>query len=83
MLENTKIILASASPRRRELLSKLGLAFEVITSNQICVRKRGNRGIKMNQGIDTIITNGKHPERIYDVVEEKAVGTKFTGKQKE
>ncbi|MCR4881739.1 MAG: Maf family protein [bacterium] len=29
----TKIILASASPRRKELLSKIGLEFEVIPSN--------------------------------------------------
>lgn len=33
MLENTKIILASASPRRRELLAKLGIEFEIITSD--------------------------------------------------
>ena len=30
---NRKIILASASPRRRELLSQIGMEFEVITSN--------------------------------------------------
>lgn len=33
MLDNTKIILASASPRRRELLSKMGIDFEIITSS--------------------------------------------------
>ena len=33
MLENTNIILASASPRRRELLSKVGVDFEIITSS--------------------------------------------------
>lgn len=32
-LDNTKIILASKSPRRRELLSKAGFEFEVITSD--------------------------------------------------
>ena len=31
-LKNTRVILASQSPRRRELLSKLGLDFEVIPS---------------------------------------------------
>ena len=33
MLENIRIILASASPRRRELLSRVGIDFEIITSN--------------------------------------------------
>lgn len=33
MLTNTKIILASASPRRKELLAKIGVDFEIITSD--------------------------------------------------
>ncbi len=33
ILNNTKIILASASPRRKELLEGLGIDFEVIPSN--------------------------------------------------
>lgn len=32
-----------------------------------------------NQGIDTIVTNGKSPERIYDILEGKEIGTKFIG----
>lgn len=36
--------------------------------------------LAVNQGIDTIITNGRHPERIYDIVEDRDVGTKFLGK---
>lgn len=32
-ITNHKIVLASASPRRKELLSKLGVPFEVISSN--------------------------------------------------
>ena len=35
--------------------------------------------LAVNQGIDTIITNGKHPEKIYDILEGKKVGTKFIG----
>ncbi len=30
---NHKIVLASSSPRRKELLSKLGIPFEIMTSN--------------------------------------------------
>ena len=33
MLKNTKFILASASPRRRELLAKAGYNFDIIVSN--------------------------------------------------
>jgi len=33
MKQNKKIILASASPRRKELLEKMGLEFEIITSD--------------------------------------------------
>lgn len=33
MLENTKIILASTSPRRKELLAKIGIDYEIITSD--------------------------------------------------
>ncbi len=33
------------------------------------------------QGIDTIVTNGKHPEALYGIVEGKSVGTLFPGKK--
>lgn len=33
MLDNVKIILASASPRRKELLAKMGVEFEIVTSD--------------------------------------------------
>lgn len=33
-----------------------------------------------NQGIDTIITNGKSPNKLYDIIDGIAVGTKFIGK---
>lgn len=36
--------------------------------------------LAVSQGIDTIITNGKHPERIYDILEDREVGTRFPGK---
>ena len=29
------------------------------------------------QGCDMVITNGEHPERLYDIAEGKAVGTRF------
>lgn len=32
------------------------------------------------EGIDMIITNGSHPERIYDIFEGKSVGTLFKGR---
>ena len=36
--------------------------------------------ICMDAGIDMIITNGANPEILYDIMEDKAVGTLFTGK---
>ena len=34
-------------------------------------------------GIDTVITNGKHPEAIYEFIKGGKVGTLFIGKTKE
>ena len=34
------------------------------------------------QGCDMVITNGEHPERLYDIAEGKAVGTRFLGGKK-
>ena len=51
--------------------------------------RRGTGGMKTKlqaaelatlQGIDTIITNGKHPEAIYNIVNGVAIGTLFKGK---
>ena len=33
-----------------------------------------------SQGIDTIVTNGKRPEALYDIVKGGKAGTLFTGK---
>ena len=35
----------------------------------------------MDAGIDMIITNGEHPQRLYDIFEGKPVGTRFIGKK--
>ena len=37
--------------------------------------------IVMEAGIDMIITNGEHPQLLYDLFEGKAVGTRFIGKK--
>ena len=51
--------------------------------------KRGTGGMKTKlraaemaiaQGIDTIITNGKAPEALYEIVKGNSVGTLFAGK---
>ncbi len=51
--------------------------------------RRGTGGMKTklqaaklatSQGIDTIITHGKTPERLYDIIEGRNVGTLFVGK---
>ena len=37
-------------------------------------------GLATAQGIDTIITNGKRPSSLYDIIKGKSVGTLFVGK---
>ena len=37
--------------------------------------------IVMEAGIDMVITNGEHPELMYDLFEGKSVGTRFLGKR--
>lgn len=53
--------------------------------------RRGTGGMKAklkaaefvrNAGIDLIITNGAHPENLYNIIEGKPVGTLFVGKTK-
>lgn len=53
--------------------------------------RRGTGGMKTKlraaslataQGIDTVITNGKKPSAIYDIIEGRKVGTLFTGRNK-
>lgn len=44
------------------------------------ITKIGAAKICMNCGCDMIITNGKNPTSLYDIVEGKPVGTKFSGK---
>ena len=36
--------------------------------------------LAMENGIDTIITNGKHPESLYKILKNESVGTLFVGK---
>ena len=38
--------------------------------------------IAMEKGIDMVITNGAYPERLYDIIENKEVGTFFAGRNK-
>ena len=39
--------------------------------------------IVMEAGIDMVITNGEHPDLLYDLFEGKPVGTRFIGKQED
>ena len=53
--------------------------------------RRGTGGMKTklqaatlasSQGTDTVITNGKKPEALYDIMNGKQVGTIFVGKER-
>ncbi|MDO4380322.1 MAG: glutamate 5-kinase [Clostridia bacterium] len=45
--------------------------------------KLGAASLASAQGIDTIITNGKRPQTLYDIIEGKSVGTLFEGKKQQ
>jgi glutamate 5-kinase len=34
-----------------------------------------------SHGIDVLVTNGKNPEKLYDIIEKKKVGTLFVAKE--
>ncbi|MCM1113289.1 MAG: glutamate 5-kinase [Muribaculum sp.] len=38
-------------------------------------------GLASAQGIDTVVTNGKHPEKLYDLLAGQSAGTLFAGKK--
>lgn len=42
--------------------------------------KLGAAKLATAQGIDTVITNGKTPEALYEIVKGKEAGTLFSGK---
>ena len=62
-----------------EILSLAGGAGSQLGSGGMATKLRAAQ-IAMEAGIDMVITNGENPETLYDVVEGKAVGTRFLGK---
>ena len=62
-----------------ELLALAGGAGSALGSGGMATKLRAAQ-IAMDAGIDMVITNGENPETLYDVVDGKAVGTRFLGK---
>ena len=61
-----------------EVLALAGGAGSDLGSGGMATKLRAAQ-IAMDAGIDMVITNGEQPEILYDVVEGKAVGTRFLG----
>ena len=61
-----------------ELLSLAGGAGSTLGSGGMATKLRAAQ-IVMEAGIDMVITNGEDPHILYDVVDGKAVGTRFLG----
>ena len=61
-----------------EVLALAGGAGSALGSGGMATKLRAAQ-IAMEAGIDMVITNGENPETLYDVVEGKAVGTRFLG----
>ena len=61
-----------------EVLALAGGAGSDLGSDGMATKLRAAK-IAMDAGIDMVITNGEHPEVLYDLFEGKNVGTKFVG----
>ena len=63
-----------------EILSLAGGSGSALGSGGMATKLRAAM-ITMDAGIDMVITNGEHPESLYDIFDDKAVGTHFIGKK--
>ena len=61
-----------------EILALAGGAGSSLGSGGMATKLRAAQ-IAMDAGIDMVITNGENPESLYDVVDGKAIGTRFLG----
>ena len=61
-----------------EILALAGGAGSALGSGGMATKLRAAQ-IAMDAGIDMVITNGEHPEILYDLFEGKSVGTRFVG----
>ena len=61
-----------------EVLALAGGAGSALGSGGMATKLRAAQ-IAMDAGIDMVITNGEQPQILYDVVEGKAIGTRFLG----
>ena len=65
-----------------EILALAGGAGSSLGSGGMATKLKA-ANLVMDAGIDMVITNGEHPERLYALVDGDAVGTRFLGKQVE
>jgi len=63
-----------------EILALAGGTGSSLGSGGMATKLRAAR-IVMEAGIDMVITNGEHPQLLYDLFEGQAVGTRFIGKR--
>ena len=62
-----------------EILALAGGAGSELGTGGMATKLRAAR-IAMDAGVDMIITNGETPEKLYDIFDGKAVGTRFSGR---
>jgi hypothetical protein len=73
------IIILNKTPITEEILALAGGTGSSLGSGGMATKLRAAQ-IVMEAGIDMVITNGEQPDILYDIVEGKAVGTRFKGK---
>ena len=62
-----------------QILSLAGGAGSSLGSGGMATKLKAAQ-VAMDAGIDMVITNGEHPERLYDLLEGNSIGTLFAGK---
>ena len=63
-----------------QLLSLAGGAGSSLGSGGMTTKLKAAQ-LAMDAGIDMVITNGEHPERLYDLLEGNSIGTLFAGRK--
>ena len=78
--DSTATLIPTVTEITPEILALAGGSGSSLGSGGMATKLRAAQ-ITMEAGIDMVIANGEHPEVLYDIFEDKSVGTQFIGKK--